>query len=859
MDAVSRLKALIEPPYSLRAAIMAGATVVIVVLGSVFAAFAYNRLEAVTWTNAKNWSESMAHLVANGNASALILNDVAAIESNLQQVAELPGIDRIAVYRADGRQLVVAFKQNEEIRSEVGGKARMAIPLNSASNVPGVTYENYYEAWAPVLIHDENPSAWVQVHFSLSQRNTELRQLWVMSGLGIALLVVLVIASLQYITARVLQPIRALSLYAQEMPTHIGSQIQVSHNTIEVGQLGTALNEASRGIAEHIGRTQAIVNTASEAIIGLDSQGRIATLNPAVSSFFGRPEKSMLSQSVESCVPGLSVQALEEMFDQSSAYLSGVNRVVRKEFFGTRADGTLFPVEISLGAVANIEGLRYVCIMRDVTDERAALEFTELYERALACSHNSVFITNAKLEHQPIVYVNDAFQAMLQLPLHQILGKNMEELVSMDSDARALKELRLAMSEQRIANVTLHKTLPNGTKRTVELSLSPVRSDKGTLTNFVGIVLDVTARVLAEEAIAKRRAQLDAIFSLSPDGFVLFDANDYMVFANPAFERMTGWSWAESAPPVHMNDFETMMRALCDDDQAALSLSANTSDDQPWQARLHLTRPQTRVVQAQSRRNIAGRSETILYFRDVTHEDAVDRMKSEFLAAAAHELRTPMVSIFGFTELLLKRKFTPERQADMLQTIHRQSGLLVKMINELLDLARIESRGGLDMQIDAHPLTELVENSVKGLMRTDTERQVQVGVTPDVLVLIDPEKMQLAMNNLLSNAFKYSPHGGTVCLQSRIEHNEGNGFVVIEVSDQGIGMSPEQLERAFERFYRADASGNIPGTGLGLSLVKEVAELHQGRVTLSSTLGSGTTAHLWIPLATNKPLALSRD
>ncbi|MCP2802689.1 hypothetical protein NK936_23970, partial [Salmonella enterica subsp. enterica serovar Typhimurium] len=87
-----------------------------------------------------------------------------------------------------------------------------------------------------------------------------------------------------------------------------------------------------------------------------------------------------------------------------------------------------------------------------------------------------------------------------------------------------------------------------------------------------------------------------------------------------------------------------------------------------------------RVVQAQARRNVAGRSETILYFRDVTHEDEVDRMKSEFLALAAHELRTPMVSIYGFTELLLKRTFSDERRTDMLETIHRQSGLLVKMI-----------------------------------------------------------------------------------------------------------------------------------------------------------------------------------
>jgi signal transduction histidine kinase len=264
---------------------------------------------------------------------------------------------------------------------------------------------------------------------------------------------------------------------------------------------------------------------------------------------------------------------------------------------------------------------------------------------------------------------------------------------------------------------------------------------------------------------------------------------------------------------------------------------------------LQFARPQVRVVQAQSRRNIAGRSETILYFRDVTHEDAVDRMKSEFLAAAAHELRTPMVSIFGFTELLLKRKFTEERKTDMLETIHRQSGLLVKMINELLDLARIESRGGLDLKIDAYALTELVQTSVKGLMRADTDRQVDVVTVPDVQVLIDPEKMQLAMNNLLSNAFKYSPQGGSVTLQARIEKKGTEPYAVIEIRDQGIGMTTEQLDRAFERFYRADASGNIPGTGLGLSLVKEVAELHKGRIELRSEYGQGTTACLWIPIA----------
>jgi len=95
----------------------------------------------------------------------------------------------------------------------------------------------------------------------------------------------------------------------------------------------------------------------------------------------------------------------------------------------------------------------------------------------------------------------------------------------------------------------------------------------------------------------------------------------------------------------------------------------------------------------------------------------------------------------------------------------------------------------------------------------------------------------------------YSPQGGDVTLDVHAEQQKGVDYAVINVRDQGIGMSPEQLDRAFERFYRADASGNIPGTGLGLSLVKEIAELHKGRAVLQSALGRGTTASLWIPLA----------
>lgn len=847
---LTQLRTFFAPPYHLSTRILTAASVVVVLVASIYSAVAYERLGRETMESAQHWSDSVSQLVSTANVSHLVINDVAAIESHLLQVALLPGIDNIAVFRANGSLLTQAFKTAGTVRSSVGGKERMQAPLQGVKSIPGSIHDNLYESWSAMDTGAATPPAWVRVQFSLAQRSGELRRLWLQSAVATALMVGLLILGLQLVLTHALHPIRVLSRFAEQMPHNIGSHIDIAPDCIEVNQLGMALNEASRNIAEQVGRVQAIVNTAAEAIIGLNANGVVATANPTASSFFGRPESELVGNTVEHCVPNLCIRDLREMFGADNEAYAGVSRVVRQDLFGTRADGSLFPIEISLGRVPHSVDLRYVCIVRDITDEKAAHATMDLYERALACSHNAVFITNANASNQhPIVYINDAFQKMVGLPPHEVLGRSMDILRGMDADNPGVQDLALAVKNERNANVTLYRHMPDGQLQIADVSLSPIRSDLGVLTHFVGIASDVTARVQAENANSERRAQLDAIFSLSPDGFVLFDADDRMVFANPAFERMTGRRWMAQATPLDLQEFDAAMGWLCETESPVPVFGACTRQNEPWQARLQLVRPQHRVLQAQSRRNTTGRSETIIYFRDVTHEDAVDRMKSEFLAAAAHELRTPMVSIYGFTELLLKRKFSDERRTDMLETIHRQSGLLVKMINELLDLARIESRRGLDLHIGAHPLKDLIDSSIKGLMRTDTERQVTVTDAPQVTVLVDVEKMQLAMSNLLSNAFKYSPMGGEVSLNVRTAQIERRGFAVVEISDHGIGMSPDQLERAFERFYRADASGNIPGTGLGLSLVKEIADLHKGKIELVSHLGEGSTASLWIPLA----------
>lgn len=849
MSIVRHLRWCLWPPYSIKTILQLALLGLAACMVLINGAISYDRISRETMANARATAESVAILVASNNTAAYVYHDIGTIRFNLAQVVRLSGVNAIAVYRPDGTVLAESRKPGSAPDTSTGGPVPLPDSAPDAMTVDGHITAEFFETWARLNAGSDQRPGWVRVEYSMQERSLRLEQLWRRSAATLLATIAAIMLVLPFILNWALRPIRRLSDLAGNLSVQIGNHVATDSSSIEANTLATALNKASHDVAEQVARTQVIVNTAAVGILSLDLQGNIISANPATTSLFGREEYELKEVSLEKCIPGLDAGSLHSLFGELSDTPGRVYRIVRTDFHGTRRDGTLFPIEITLGQATAGSTLRYVCIVRDVTDERAAQETSELYERALASSHNGVFITNAKMPSRPIIFINESFQKITALAPHQVLGRSIDELLQGAPDFPGEQNLQHAIMEAGNTSVTLQHTMASGRQITLEVSLSPVRSADGTLTNFVGIVSDVTARVHAEQAIAERSARLDAIFSLSPDGFVLFDEDGYMIFANPAFERMTAKTWTRAGLPMTRQEFEMELALLCHPDHPLPSLGALDEGAELQEgSRLQLSRPQHRVLQAQSRRNLSGQRETILYFRDVTHEDEVDRMKSEFLASAAHELRTPMVSIFGFTELLLRRDFSEERRTDMLQTIHRQSGLLVKMINELLDLARIESRRGLDLHIAEHPLIELVEHSVKGLMRAEGERQVRLAEMPNVSVLIDPEKMQLALSNLLSNAFKYSPQGGEVTLSGRLVDDAGRRYAILEVRDQGIGMTREQLARAFERFYRADTTGNIPGTGLGLSLVREVAGLHNGRVELDSEFGKGTAARLWIPL-----------
>ena len=346
------------------------------------------------------------------------------------------------------------------------------------------------------------------------------------------------------------------------------------------------------------------------------------------------------------------------------------------------------------------------------------------------------------------------------------------------------------------------------------------------------------------DALEDHSAQINAVFSLSPDAFVVFAPDGSIRFVNPAFEALTG-----IPPAVLLGRDERVLlaelRLRCEHPEALASLAQFFRGDAVRQApgRLVLQRPRHTVLQVVGIHASAPRVARILYFHEVTREAEVDRMKSEFLSHAAHELRTPLTIILGYSELLLSPNHDEGTRRELQETIHRQSTALVGIVNELLDLARIESRQGQELDIVDVEVTAIVRNVVADLVLPDQRLSIVVDLPVEaVIVRADPAKLGQALLNILANAIKFSPQGGEICVGLVTVP----GRVGITIADQGIGMTADELARFGDRFWRADASGTIPGTGLGVSIVKEILTLMEGSLEIKSESGVGTTLTLWL-------------
>ncbi|HEY5729420.1 MAG TPA: ATP-binding protein, partial [Anaerolineales bacterium] len=247
---------------------------------------------------------------------------------------------------------------------------------------------------------------------------------------------------------------------------------------------------------------------------------------------------------------------------------------------------------------------------------------------------------------------------------------------------------------------------------------------------------------------------------------------------------------------------------------------------------------------------------TVSIFRDITHEVEVDRLKSEFVATVSHELRTPMTSIRGYTDVLLMGAAGAmnENQAHFLNIIKNNTERLNILVNDLLDVSRIES-GRVTLSPQALDLRNLAEDVIEDVLRRSQEENKPMALSLDAPRKLPPvygdmERVRQVLSNLIFNAYHYTPESGTITVH--IHQPDSGHYVQVDVEDTGVGIAREDQDRIFERFYRGEHPLVLatPGTGLGLSIVKQIVEMHRGRMWMESSgvPGEGSIFSFTLPI-----------
>lgn len=334
------------------------------------------------------------------------------------------------------------------------------------------------------------------------------------------------------------------------------------------------------------------------------------------------------------------------------------------------------------------------------------------------------------------------------------------------------------------------------------------------------------------------RQRLAAILASTPDPVLVTDQNDCLLLANPA-------AWHALDLGVQTNEGHPIDGIIQQPELLQLLHSA-TIDKQS--AEINLSNGRVYLATASSVLAEGQRVGRVCVLRDVTHFKELDAMKSEFVSTVSHDLRSPLTLIRGYATMLEMVGDLNEQQKGYVRKIVTGVESMTRLVTNLLDLGRIEA--GVDLQVEMVPIIDIVERVVGALQIQATQKRIHLSTKfpADIEPLIeaDPALLQQALQNLVENAIKYTRSEGKVEVRLR-NHAD---TTIFEVADTGIGISPMDQPRLFEKFYRSSQPGpkDTRGTGLGLAIVRSIVERHGGRVWLESHLGKGTTFYMAIPM-----------
>jgi len=412
----------------------------------------------------------------------------------------------------------------------------------------------------------------------------------------------------------------------------------------------------------------------------------------------------------------------------------------------------------------------------------------------------------------------------------------------------ALNKARISLQARQKAEDALHLANEQLENRVAERTEELSEANK----HLTG---EVAERTMAQQALGqaleesrREREKLESILQSVTDGMVVTDGNLAIVHMNAAAEKLLDVSLNKVlGQPLAKLFGGAHLPVRTRDQLAALQDEQSFDFERPGQ-----DPKQPFVYQCRTTRMVSDLESpgVIMTVREVTRERELDRMKNAFLGMAAHELNTPLAAILGFTEMMITpeicEQLTEEQRQESLTLVHNKALELSRLIDDLLDISRVEAGQPLVLDYEKVQLKQLLHEVLAPYQEKHARHDFEIHmVAPELELAADYGRLRQVLNNLVSNAVKYSPQGGMI----RVTVSGEDERCLLTVTDQGIGMAADQVEHIFDRFYRADASNTaVKGVGLGMSIVRNIVLAHGGDIRVESQLGVGTTIYVALPL-----------
>lgn len=659
--------------------------------------------------------------------------------------------------------------------------------------------------------------------------------------------------------------IQQSELHEQLRQLNAELEVRVKQRTEELAKTNEALRHTNQTLLS-------LIAASPRAIFTLDLQGRVKIWNPAAEQMFGWTEAEVTDR------PNPVIT--EEQADYQAIWRSILEGIAPPSLEVRRHKKDGSPIDIVFSAAPlmdsedRIGGL--VAVVADITEQKRQAEQVRLLQSVVVNTNDAVIITEAQPVEPPdprILYVNQAFTTMTGYSLEEVLGKTPRLLQGPKTDRAALDRVREALCRWESATVEVINYHKDGSEFWVELSVVPVADKQGRYTHWISVQRDITERKRTEEALRQSEERfrslienaLDIITILAPDGTIHYE--------NPSVEKVLGYSPQELIGQnfftyIHPDDLANISPIL----SQARSRSEDISPiefrrrDRDGQWRTFEALPKALKFAETGPPLVDGDLSPKIFInsRDITERKRLDEvrlalereqelrtLKTRFFSMVSHEFRTPLSTVLAAAQLLDSSPgawANPEKRDRNLRRIQDSVKNMVQLLDDILTINRAET-GKLEFNPQWLDLEKFCSHFVEEMQLSAGARHTlnfachAQNNGQNTGACVDEKLLRSILANLLSNAIKYSSGGGQIQCSVTFEKES----VQLMICDRGLGIPTEDQKQLFEPFSRGKNVRHLPGTGLGLVVVKKCVDLHGGTIEIASEVGRGTTVTILLP------------